>query len=127
MAETLWNILQWCEEKNRHEFTKQEVKHLITNDVVSANFAYWRWFGGLVYNPDDVAGHYGLNMQRCRDFFAGKIKIPIRISKHPLKQGEEAIHVEEYSYIHKIPKLWSFLDKNKNYIARYRDPQVTLF
>ena len=129
MVETLWNVFQWCERKQVHEFVKKDVKHLITSDVVSANFAYWRWFGGLAYNPDDVQGHYGLNMERCREFFANRLKIPTRLWKNPLMPEGERVKPDPDSYAtcDNIPNLFEFLDRNKNYIARYREPQGSLF
>lgn len=127
MVTTLWQVFQWCEQKHRHEFTKQDIKHLITSDVVSSTFAYWRWFGGLAYNPDGIKGHYGLNMDRCADFFAGKLRIPTVLWKNPLKKGDEMIRPDEYRYIHEVPSLAGFLDVNNNYIAKYRNPQGQLF
>lgn len=123
MVEGLWKVFKYCEAKGSYTFKKKDIKHLL-GDVVSANFAYWRWFGGLAYNPDGIAGHYGLNEQRCRDFFAGKLQIPTVLWKNPLSDG---IRREDYRYIQAIPNLSEFLDENEQYIAVYRDPQGALF
>lgn len=123
MTECLFQVLQYCEARGVYEFKKKDVKHLLT-DVVSSNFAYWRWFGGLVYNPNDIPGNYGLNVNRCRAFFAGQIKIPTTLIKNPLTNE---IRAEDERYIHEIPHITNFLDNNQNYIARYREPQGQLF
>ena len=122
MVTALWKVYQWCEERDRHEFKKKEVKHLM-DDVVISVFAYWRWFGGLVYNPDGVKGSYGLNMQRCEDFFAGRIEIPTEVWTNPLTKE---VRQENFRNIKNIPNLSQFLDENQNYIARYRaEPEQT--
>lgn len=127
MVTCLYKVVRWCEANGVHEFKKKDIKHLLT-DVVSANFAYWRWFGGLVYNPDGIQGHYGLNMQRCRDFLGGKLQIPTVLYKNPLvTDDEKAIRPGGYGYIHEIPILSTFLNEEGEYIARYRDPQSSLF
>lgn len=123
MVDALWNVFQWCEKNGRHEFKKSEVKHLM-DDVAISVFAYWRWFGGLVYNPDGVKGHYGLNMKRCEDFFAGRLAIPTEVWSDPLTHEIEANNPQT---IEKIPTLGQFLDMHYNFIARYKDPQKSLF
>lgn len=123
MVNALWNVFQWCEQNHRHEFKKREIKHLM-DDVAISVFAYWRWFGGLVYNPDGVRGNYGLNMERCEEFFAGTLQIPVEIWTDPLTHEVEA---KDYRTIGNIPHLSEFLDQNKNFIARYQDPQKSLF
>lgn len=124
MFTSLWNVFQWCERKQVHEFKKSDVKHLFTSDVVSSVFAYLRWFGGLVYSPDDVKGHYGLNMERCREFFAGTLEIPTDVWTNPLT-GE--IEMNDYRTIDNMPKLTGFLDENQNFIVKYKEPQRSLF
>jgi hypothetical protein len=117
----LFSVYQWCGEEQKHEFTKKEIKHLIKDDVVSGVFAYLRWFGGLVYNPDGIRGHYGLNMERCQEFFAGRLSIPTMLLKDPLEKDEEkAIEKLDYRKIDQIPNLSEFLDENKEYIAKYQ-------
>lgn len=118
MVTALWRVFLWCEQNHKHEFKKKEVKHLM-DDVVISVFAYWRWFGGLVYNPDGVRGNYGINMQRCQDFFSGKLEIPIEVWTHPLTHQ---IDVRRTGTINDVPGLQEFLNENENYIARYRTP-----
>lgn len=120
MVFALWNVFRWCQENNRHEFTKKDIKHLLEKDVISANFAYWRWFGGLLYNPDGIQGHYGMNMDRCRKFFAGELTIPTVLYKNPLAPKHEQITPDEYKKIHEIPQLKDFLDANEEYLVVYR-------
>lgn len=117
MVEALFGVYKWCKENNRHEFKKKDIEHLLSKSV-QANFAYWRWFGGLAYNPDNIQGHYGLNMERCEDFFTGKLSIPTVLLKNPLEEDDK-IEKFEYKYISEIPHLSSFLDENKNFIAQY--------
>ncbi len=120
MVSALWKVYNWCEEKGRHEFKKREVKHLM-DDVVISVFHYWRWFGGLVYNPSGVKGDYGLNMERCEQFFSGKLTIPIEVWTNPLTK--EISHTRTGT-INDVPGLRQFLDENNNFVARYRSEPV---
>lgn len=130
MVVALWKVFKWCEERNRNEFQKKEIQHLLQQNSISGNFAYWRWWGGgLVYSPNGKAGYYGLNMDRCKQFFTGQLAIPTIVYKDPLKPKDQQLSmpVEEYKKIGEIPKLTQFLDENHEYIARYLPPQGNLF
>lgn len=116
MVTALWRAYQWCEQNNTNEFTKKQVKHLF-DDVMSSTFAYWRWFGGLVYNPSGVKGHYGLNMQRCEEYFAGKLEIPTVVFVDALTREITTSHM---ATINGVPTLKRFMDENDNYVARYK-------
>lgn len=122
MVTALWRVYVWCGERRRHEFAKKEIKHLM-GDVASAVFAYWRWFGGLVYNPDGIKGHYGLNMDRCEQFFRGNLEIPIEVWTDPLTHQ---IEVTQKGKLGQIPKIKDFLDANSNYVAMYKGEPTQL-
>src|SRR3990167_6152427 len=81
MAEALWNVYCWCVERNRHEFERKEIKHLFRNENITARFGDWVFFGGLVYK--NGKGFYGLNMERCKEFFQGRLAIPTIVTKDP--------------------------------------------
>jgi hypothetical protein len=119
MVTDLWKVMRWCKEKGIHEFKKKDIEHLLSKSV-QANFAYWRWFGGLAYSPDDISGHYGLNIERCKKFFAGELEIAVQLLKNPLT-GE--LRQVKTGKIRDVPNLQGFLDENSNYIASYRTPQ----
>ena len=79
---TLYEVWQWCEAKNVHEFSRKDIKHLIRSDGQIARFGDWVFFGGLVYKTSKA--HYGLNIPRVRDFFAGQLRIPTSVFKNPM-------------------------------------------
>lgn len=114
MVDALLEVFKWCETKGKHEFQRKEIKHLLKDDGQIARFGDWVMFGGLVYK--EGKGHYGLNMERCRNFFAGKYDIPSAVFKDPLT-GE--ITPGEKKPINKIPKLTAFLNDNQEFIATY--------
>lgn len=114
MVVSLYDIWQWCEEKNRHEFTRKEIKHLLKSDNQIARFGDWVMFGGLVYKQGK--GHYGLNMERTRDFFTGRSSIPTLIYKNPLTKE---LRKDRYRYVGQIPSLNELLTENKEFIAKY--------
>lgn len=121
LVNVLWRVFKWCEEKEVHEFTRKDIKHLFTNENDTARFGDWVMFGGLVYKGGKAK--YGLNMERCNEFFKGEYKIPTAIWKNPIT-GE--LRKEDYKSIKEIPKLVDMLDTDMQYVARYRDP-IKLF
>lgn len=116
MVSALWRVFKWCEEKQKYEFSRKDVKHLLANENDSARFGDWVLFGGLVYK--EGKGRYGLNLHRCGEFFAGRYMIPSRVWKNPvtgqITQGQDVT-------IDRIPNLLKFLDQNQEYVARYRE------
>ena len=118
MVDALLEVFKWCEIKGRHEFDRKEIKHLLKNDGQIARFGDWVMFGGLVYKHGK--GHYGLNMERCRDFFANNYEIPSKIFKNPLTQE---LTPADYKTIKNIPKLKDFLDENYDFISKYHDAE----
>jgi hypothetical protein len=122
MVEALWGVYRWCKEEGRNEFEKKEIKHLIS-DIESSVFAYWRWWPeGLVYSPDNIKGHYGLDLQKCHEFFSGRLKLPMEIWTNPLTKE---LTYKNYQTIEGVPHLGNFLDENKNYISQYGEPVQT--
>ena len=122
MVSDLWKVLKWCEERNTYLFQRKDIKHLFRNENSTARFGDWVNFGGLVFKSEK--GHYGLNIERCRDFFAGSYQIPKSVYKNPLTKE---ITAGERVYINQIQNLTAFLDENRQYIARYREPVQTEF
>jgi hypothetical protein len=117
----LFRVYEWAKRNNINEFKKKDIKPILASmpkgDVVSSVFAYWRWFGGLVYNPEGKKGYYGLNMDRCDQFFRGELEIPIEIWTDPLTKEKE---YTKYGTIKDVPTLGRWLDEDENYIARYK-------
>ena len=113
MISTLWKVFKWCNEKGIHEFKTKDVKHFF-NLNSSARFGDWVMFGGLVYK--DKKAHYGLNMQRCSDFFQGNYKIPEYVIKDPItgniEQGPD-ITIKE------IKGLIEFLNEDGEFQTKY--------
>jgi hypothetical protein len=114
MADSLKKVFQWCIEKNKHEFSRKDIKHLLTTDSEIARFGDWVWFGGIVYKRGK--GEYGINMERANAFFTGKLKIPMTIVKDP-KTDEH--YGEDYRSLSEMHKLKDLLDIDGSYIAEY--------
>lgn len=116
MARTLNLVWQWCLEKQVHEFKRKEIKQFLTTDNIIARFGDWALFGGLVYKQGK--GNYGLNMERCRDFFQGRLSIPTKVWKDPLTHQLEKV---DYKFVYDIPELKGLLDENGKYKANYAE------
>lgn len=114
MVTALWNVLRWCEKRNRMEFERKEIKHLFTNENQSARFGDWLLFGDLVYRPAHATkGHYALNKERIEAFFSGKLKIPTVVFKNPITGN---ITAEQERFIGEIEKLTNFLTSDQEFI-----------
>lgn len=122
LLNTLWRVYKWAE-KNNHEFTRKEIKHLFQDENDTARFGDLIMFGGLVYRPEGKErGYYGLNMNRCDDFFAKKYQIPLDIWKDPVTGN---LQKENYVTIDEIPSLMHYLNDQEQYIVEYAHPNST--
>lgn len=115
MTQALWKVFKWCKEKGVYEFETKDVIHLYSKTQY-ARFGDWVYFGGLVYKKQKA--HYGLNMERCEEFFANKYAIPLRGWKNSVT-GE--FKPEERFFARSVPKLATFLDADGYYMANYRE------
>ncbi len=72
MVVALWKVYQFCDVRQTNTFARKEVKHLFTDENMTARFADWLWFDpNLIRRDGRKKGCYELNMTRAADFFAG--------------------------------------------------------
>lgn len=116
---TLWKVFAWCKKNNRHEFERKDIKHLFTTENDTARFGDLVLFGGLVYKNKKAS--YGLNIERCEQFFLNKIKIPTRGWKDPMT-GK--ISFEDERSLSDFPELKNLLDEDQMYISNYRESRI---
>lgn len=117
LAQGLWAAYIWCRQKGTHEFSRRQVNQLM-GQVAYSRFVDWVYFGGLVYKQGK--GHYGLNMERCEQFFTNKLAIPTRLWKDPITKS--IVEKTDYKTIREIPNITEFLDSDHQYIALYKQP-----
>lgn len=115
----LWRVYKWAEQKNVHEFSRKDIKHLFVNENDTARFGDWVMFGGLVYKLKKAK--YGLNMERCDKFFKDQYAIPTKIYKNPIT-GE--LRQEDIRTMRQIPTIMTMLNADGEYVARYREPII---
>lgn len=136
LVASLLAVYRWCGEHKVHEFERKDIKHLLkTNEY--ARFGDFVRFGGLVYKKD---GKYGLNMERCKQFFNGEYTIPMQII---LNQITNEIVASTYKKVSEFKGLGELLDshgmydykkviatvpdKNKNDLPSVEEYQRSLF
>jgi len=123
MIDALFVVWKWCKEQGVYEFSRKQVKHLFKGENQTARFGDLIYFGGLVYRLEfgihiNSKGYFGINIERCNQFFAGLYKIPTSVWKNPLN-GE--ITLSDYKMLGQIKKLRDFLNENMEYIVKYRE------
>ena len=64
---------------------------------------------------------YGLNIERCEEFFAGKRSVPTIVIKNPVTNEVRTL---AYKLINEIPSILEFLNEDMEYVARYRKVDV---
>lgn len=110
----LYKVYQWCGEHRRHEFEMKDIRHLLSK-VNYARFGNLDHYGGIVYKPAGSTGrdgHFGINMARAKEFFAGERDIPLSRTVS-LISGETVGEVR--GTIRDIPALRHFLDQDGRY------------
>ena len=115
MVAALFEVAKWCKKNNQYEFTRKDIKHLLTSDGQIARFGDWKYFGGLIYQKNK--GYYAIDLDRTRLFFANGLEIPIAVAKNP----EGLISTIKTGKILDVPNLTDFLDENLMFLARYRN------
>lgn len=118
LVEALWRVFKYCELKGVHEFNRRDIKHLLRNENDTARFGDLALFG-LVYK--NGKGRYGLPVARLEDFFAGRYQVPTKLWKSS-QTGE--LRKEDYRTIGQIPTILALLNEDREYVARYQNPQV---
>lgn len=113
MVKALFEVAKWCKDNNQYEFTRKDIKHLLKDDGQIARFGDWVLFGGIVYKKGK--GHYGINIDRARKFYANQLEIPIVVLKSP--KGD--ISPIKTGKILDVPNLSTFLDENLMFKAVY--------
>lgn len=113
LVQSLWKVYRWCVEKERHEFEMKDIRDFL-GQINYTRFGDWVMFGGLVYKTGKA--HYGLNMERCDEFFKNKLAIPSRIWKDPMTKELTKV---DYKFAKEIPGLTKFLNEDGMYRARY--------
>lgn len=113
---SLYKVMRWCEEHERHEFKMTDIRHLL-GQINYTRFGNLVHYGGVVYPIKDEKGkrkrgHFGLNMERAREVFANKRAFPLA-KKIDMITGE---CIEETCvYIKDLPSLKQFIDDEGQY------------
>ena len=117
MVRALVRVFYWCQEHQRHEFTRKDIKHLfkgVDNEI--ARWGDWMLFGnGMVYKPEGK-GSWGLNMTRVREFLRGERTIPTKVLIDPITKEKTYL---DHKNINQVPNLKEFLDEAQKYIVNY--------
>ena len=115
---TLARVFKWSQEKEKHEFTRKEIENLLITGNEKARFGdLVFWDGGLVYRPKGKKhGFYGLNIERCDQFFSNKMAIASRATKDPMTKE---IKFHDPKFAREFPGLIKFLDADLFYQTRY--------
>lgn len=114
ITKVIKKVYDWCNEKQRHEFKRCEINHLLDSNAVA------RWgdlvlFGGIFYKSSK--GYWGMNKDRCESFLRGDYKIPKYVLVNPITReitkSSEEIEVDE------IDLLSESLDEHNQFVATY--------
>lgn len=110
LIDCLYKVYCFCGEKRVHEFRMKDIKHLLGKNEY-ARFGDLIRFGGLVYKPkgdteQSEKAFYGLNMERCKEFFSGQREIPVQIT---LNQLTNEILDAKYVKVGNFPELSQML------------------
>lgn len=126
----LKDVYFWCLSKNRHEFKRAEVLHLIGKyRNATERFGDFAYAGGLCYKQKTATGkwrqgYWGLVTERCDRFFRNEISVPTAVWKDPVT-GE--LTPANYKFLREMPDLVKLLGEDGEYRSRYAtEEQLTL-
>lgn len=111
----MYQIYAECMDKGSSSFTRKEVSKYLTTETLVATFGDLK-HTSLFHKP--AKGKYEINVERCRLFFAGRLAIPTKILKDPLKRIATAL---EYSFLNEVKNIKDFLDSEGQMIVRYEE------
>jgi hypothetical protein len=115
LVRNLGQIYKWCVEKEKFEFKRGDVAHLI-NTIEYARFADWEHFGRLIRSKGE--GIWEINIIKCEKFFFQDKVIPYRLTHDPITKEWKVV---EYRIMKQIPELYKFLTENGMYKAKYEN------
>ena len=115
MVMALEEITKWAKEKNRHEFKRSEIAHLLKGETQVATFGNWVHFGGIFYKRGE-RGYWGINRERAEQFLGGNLKITTCVLHDPLANTYEAT---EEGYITEVKGISAYCDTMGNFIVEY--------
>lgn len=114
MIDALYKIYIWCGKNDRHEFQMHEVRDFLGKNEYARLGDFTR-FGGIVYRPKvegKKKGHYGINMERAKEFFHGTRMIPVQIT---LNQITNEIIDQTDAYWYEFPSLVELMKEKGQY------------
>lgn len=115
LAEAIWRVYKWSEEKQRDEFNMGDVKHLLSQSQY-ATFNDIPKISPKLIDRDRDSRLYQISRDNCREFFKGKIVVSISVWKHgitgEIRPGVLG-HVSELKGIHEL------MDADGDFIAKY--------
>ncbi len=110
LINALYKVYVYCGQRRKHTFSTKEIKHLLGKNEYN-RFGDLVRFGGIIYKPKisgvTKKGQFGMNMERAKEFFSGKIEIPIQISIDQITG--ETIEVLSKGKVNEFPDLSKLL------------------
>lgn len=128
LVKALYRVWRWCEEKNRFEFERKEIAHLLLpSETMVASFGDLMYFGGLLYRPEHNKrrGHWAINRERAELFFSGKARLFTRVVIDRI--SNEIIEKTEPMHLKEVPDITEFLDSEFKFVPEYQPAPQKLF
>jgi excinuclease UvrABC ATPase subunit len=129
LIESLYKVYQWCLKNKTNEFHMRDIREFLGKNEY-ARFGDLVRASGIIYKPKEkiegksMKALYGMNMERAKQFFTGKIPITMQMTINQIN-GEVIDTVP--SYIVGFPALQDLLKKDGLYDTEKEIIPQTLF
>jgi len=121
VLEVLGMSMEFVRLTQRYEFDLKELQKVVGRQLshtAYCNINHFVRFGGIMFRPKNPktgepykSGHYGINMDRAREFFKGIRNAPVRIVRNRFTDEKEYTKVS----IHDFPSVKQFINEDGEY------------
>lgn len=121
VLEILGMAMAYVRITGKYEFTLPELQKATGRQLshtAYCNINHFVRFGGIMYRPIDPktgepykSGHFGINMERAREFFQGKRQAPVKVIRNRFTNEKEYTKIS----VGEFPSIKQFIDEDGNY------------
>lgn len=114
MVRVAYKLYVYLKSKNQQLFTRKEITECCQEvGTAYTMFGSWVYFGGLFYKEEK--GHWGINFQRCDDFFHNRLSINSVLTKKVKREYQ----LSDPVLCSEVKGVKAFLNDKNEWVSNY--------